>query len=447
MTIGKRFRWAILEDDRDWQGMLLRTVPSDLSPPMDAGSLSKLRDELARRPQHFISVDLNVPERNEEFSPHHVKNGLKFAIDLSNQRPLVRSAIYTAYSTTERGFQAGVAGVSDFIAKSHPGGSSPTALAPRDYIALVRALLLGGTRPNSDRSDPGYIRWALARATTCLPPSMALQCGAADAALGQGDWREAGRSIMQLREQVIHLAWAQASALCLAFKVDRATLLPNHFGGIAAVEDHLNRLWNALDRASYLGSWKGYITEQDEKGAWRSAGGAFLGDVRSLREIRNESSHFQREFSQTDYEQLQPAILALIDALAFWADNPLMNTVQIHPEDRRRLQFIRLSGARPWRLADILTTAEPVGEASTRRARVSVLHRDGRGERLVDLHPFVTMKSLPGQPPMPCLLIPPMANKAARWASLLDYTTVNLPLENAEVETLRGLFGNGLKWR
>jgi hypothetical protein len=327
---------------------------------------------------------------------------------------------------------AGRAGAAQYVEKSHPDGS-PDALSPADYMSLLQVLLCGGQRPHENHGDPGYVPWALEQATSCLPPFLAHHCGKIANALKQGDWGQAGLQLTKLREHVVTFAWAQAAALCRAFLIKSPPVPPGGFNGAFAVEKHLRQLWEALDQAGRLGAWKGYVSEQDETGRWRSAGGALFGDTYQLRWLRNEAAHLERPFSRADYEAEQPAILAIIDALAFWADNPLMNAVRTHPDDRRRLEFLRLSGQPPWSLADLVSTAQPQGEMRQRRERVHVLHRDARGEHLVDLHPFVTMKSVRGRDPLPCLLIPPQPGSPACWVSLLDYSRrTDLPVEEDE---------------
>ncbi len=106
MSAAKRFRWIVLEDDPDWEDLLAQEVPRALSSPVFVRSLSKLRDEMAKRPPHLLSLDQNVPERNEEPSPTTEENGLRFLIGIQASRPLVRTIIYTAYGKAARAYLA-----------------------------------------------------------------------------------------------------------------------------------------------------------------------------------------------------------------------------------------------------------------------------------------------------------------------------------------------------
>jgi hypothetical protein len=47
----------------------------------------------------------------------------------------------------------------------------------------------------------------------------------------------------------------------------------------------------------------------------------------------------------------------MIDALAFWADHPLMTNVKHHPSITGWLQFDRLAGPRPWPVVDLASSA------------------------------------------------------------------------------------------
>lgn len=430
MSAAKRFRWIVLEDDADWQDFLREKIPPNLSSPAFVGSLDSLLRELAKRPAHLLSLDQNVPEKDEGQAVTTQENGLRFLQQIQASRPLVRTAIYTGYPKSSRALLAGQAGAEEYIEKSYPHSpphspTSPEALAPCDYMNLLEVLLRGGIRPHTDRQDSGYVPWALERGTRFLPPFLALHCRKIANAVGRSAWEDAFRQLFMLREQAIIFAWAHAAALCRAFRIQNTFVPRNGFTGIVAVEKDLLRLWGALDDAKRLGVWKGYVSEQDETGKWRSTGGALFGDTQNLRHKRNEYYHAGLSFSRTDYEGEQTGILAIIDALAFWADNPLMIAVRNHKDHTGWLEFDRLAGNPPFPRAELVSTARLHGTMDQRQERIHVLHRDDLGEHLVDLHPFVTMKSLPRHEPLPCVLIPPQSGQKARWVSLLDYSVLS----------------------
>jgi CheY-like chemotaxis protein len=430
VSAAKRFRWIVLEDDADWQDFLREEIPQNLSSPAFVGSLDSLLRELAKRPAHLLSLDQNVPEKDEGQSMTTQENGLRFLEQIQASRPLVRTAIYTAYSKPRRAHLAGQAGAEEYIEKSFPRLSplsrpSPEALAPRDYMNLLGVLLQGGIRPHTNRQDSGYVPWALERGTRFLPPFLALHCRKIANAIGRSAWEDAFRQLFKLREQAIIFAWAHAAALCRAFRIQHTFVPREGFNGIVPVERDLLRLWEALNNAKRLGVWKGYVTEQDETGNWRSTGGALFGDTQNLRVMRNSYVHTNISFSRTDYELAQTGILAIIHALAFWADNPLMIAMKNHTDRTGWLEFDRLAGNPPFLRAELASTAIPQGTMDQRQERIHVLHRDDLGEHLVNLHPFVTMKSLPRREPLPCVLIPPQSGSKACWVSLLDYSLLS----------------------
>ena len=430
MSAAKRFRWIVLEDDREWQGFLWDAISPDLSSPAFVGSLDSLLRELAKRPAHLLSLDQNVPEKDEGQSVTTQENGLRFLEQIQASRPLVRTAIYTGYPKSRRGHRAGQAGAEEYIEKSFPGSlphspPSPEALEPRDYMDLLEVLLRGGIRPHTSRQDSGYVPWALERGTRFLPPFLALHCGKIANAVGRSGWEDAFRQLFKLREQAMNFEWAHAAALCRAFRIQNTFVPKGGFKNTLAVELDLLRLWEALDTGKRLGAWKGYVSEQDETGTWGSAGKALFRDTQNLRDMRNKHYHGTRHFSRQDYEAEQTGFLAIIDALAFWADNPLMIAVRNHKDRTGWLEFDRLAGNPPFPRAELVSTARLHGTMEQRQERIHVLHRDDSGEHLVDLHPFVTMKSLPGREPLPCVLIPPQSGQKARWVSLLDYSVLS----------------------
>lgn len=132
-------------------------------------------------------------------------------------------------------------------------------------------------------------------------------------------------------------------------------------------------------------------------------------------------------------------LLALVDGLAFWADQPLMHAVRVHPDDRSRLQFQKITGAAPWPVVDISSEATPRRDTDRRRS-IQVLHRVGDRERLIDLFPFASMVEQPGKTPVPALLVPGANGRVIRRSLVTGEEIPDIPLRSEEWDGLRSVF-------
>jgi CheY-like chemotaxis protein len=440
VSAAKRFRWIVLEDDENWRRLLQVCASKNLSSPVFVQSLGGLISELAQRPPHLISLDQHVPAQDGGVvSDMDKENGLRALEQIRASRPLVRTAIYTAYAKVDLAYRAGRTGADIYITKSVTTMQEPDGLSAADYMSLLEVLLQGGGQPHTNSKDPGYLHWALERGRSFLPPFLAFYCKNITILLNGDDWNSTFLQITKLREHIISFAWAHAAALCSAFQIKRTPVPQVGFTSISAVQKNLSELWKALDDAGRLGVWKGYVSDPDVESGWSGAGNALFNHTEMIRSLRNKYTHHEFNFSRDTYQQTQNGILAMIDALAFWADHPLMTNVKHHPSITGRLQFVQLAGPRPWPLVDLASSATLQGARAQSSERIHVLHRDDKGEHLVDLHPFVTMKSGANGGLLPCLLIPRLASNGPCWVSLLDYSRqTHLTVDAADAAVLNG---------
>ncbi len=442
MSAAQRFRWIVLEDNEGWRRLLRDSAPNDFSPPVFVQSVVGLKGALALRPPHLISLDQHVPlQDNPDMFDSDSEHGLRALMQIRASRPLVRTAMYTAYAKSDLAHRAGSIGADFYITKSDPNTPGPDNLSAASYMELLKVLLQGGAQPRTSTHDPGYLRWALERGRLFLPPFLASHCGNITNFLNLHDWQNAFQRITLLREHTIIFAWAHAAALCNALKIKRDPVPSSGFSGIMAVQNDLRELWNKLDDVGRLGVWKGYVSDPNGTVAWRGVGNALFRHSDFLRTQRNVSMHDNPDFSRPNYEakEVQNGILAMIDALAFWADHPLMTNVTYHPHIKSHLRFSRLAGQPPWLVEHLDSGATLKSASENTSERIHVLHRDGTGEHLVDLHPFVTMKEGAQGGLLPCLLTPRQSGPGPRWVSLLDYTTQHhLPVDAADAKALNG---------
>jgi ActR/RegA family two-component response regulator len=447
------YRWIVVEDDPDWQSYLkLASGQINLPQPTIAASRGEATRALEQRPFHLLSIDQRIPDNKGE--PAASLSGIDLLQDVVDTRPFIRKLVYTAHGEVEYANRTGRLGNTEYKEKA-VGKDNAKGLTPAAYARLVRVLLEGGERldladNDPNRHDPGYILWALGQGRTLLPPALARDCALAFRNGGTPpDWSHVGQGLFSLREHSVYLAWAQACAIGRHMKLPRSDLAPpSRLESMRDIEEHLRGIWQSLDQGRQLGSWKPYITAQNRVGEWLAPGDAYLSEVRPLREQRNIVAH-GGFFSEADFLAHASALLALIDALSFWADRPLMAAPQVHPDDPRRLKFTKIAGEGLFPSCDVPARVALPGSAAQRRLRVYMLHEtEASGQRrpeqhLIDLFPLISLKEVRGRPPLPCLMKPAGPGRAPMRVSLEDFTPVSLPPDQHEAQALLEMFGDG----
>lgn len=241
---------------------------------------------------------------------------------------------------------------------------------------------------------------------------------------------------LEIWESVLQLAFTQTLALCSHAKM---SLKATPDGTLANQEQLIRNAWPHLARLRFLSPWLHYIGRQDGPGE------PFLqGASKPLRDLRNELSHsFSRDNWATLVEQHQDALLFLIDALAFWVENPLLTRLQFHPMRRNWVQAQALLGdqlpfpIREFEVPDLTANELPAESIN----HVWLLWPQEGGTRVLDLDPFIVLESdQQGYPHIRLLSYP--ARQAGYWMyrSLRDGRLQARALSPAAQQTVQAVF-------
>lgn len=437
-----RYRALVVEDEKLWCDLFQSASATlDFAEFDYRKTADSARKAFAARPVHIASVDQNIPLVPNETAT--AEFGFELLEEVVLTRPFVRTLMYTVYGRPVYANRAGRLGGTEYFEKK-AAEHQQDALDVSSFFDLLKALTIGGRRPDNNKEEKGYIHWALARARDHLPGMVGSAAGRLhDAQEGGFDSDKASKALAALIERTTELAWAQACALA-------ATTKARPLRNLSAARDlsefllNLGVLWTALEDNGQLGVWSGYVTDSGRNGKWGEAGGRFTNAVTQLRNVRNRDTHGRIEaLSPVDLKNAAGDILALIDGLAYWADRPLMYGVRLHPDDRSRLQFQKIINASSWPLEDVISNASPIKNAD-RRTSIQFLHRVSQSEQLVDLFPFVSMVEQAGKPPTPALLLPRPSGFIRRSLTTGEEIP-NVALRGEERTAIKDFFGTG--WR
>jgi CheY-like chemotaxis protein len=433
------FRLLVVDDNEAWH--VGKSVEETSVPPARfAINKEQALAELEKRICHLVSVDQRLPDRPGEGVAAD-ESGLNLAVSIRQVYPLSRVVMLTGHGASSFANQLGRHQI-EYFEKTF-GEENSTRFGQRNYARLLGVLLRGGKRPFGE-DDPGYIVWAFGEGVHHLPPMLADPCGEIHECLLEKNWDKAGQELGVLRERTVRLAWAQACGLGLACGLPHEVFAGDLAAtGMRALERDTVAIWQRLDDIGLLGQWKKFVTAQRGDGIWAEAGEAFRMASESIGGRRNKAEHGEAVWTQDWIDKLTPQLIAFIDALAFWAGNPLMTGVVVHPDDRRRIAFDRIAGQGRFRPGDLQTDAQPGGRAADRKSRIHMLLRGQAGDRLIDLYPFLVMKSVDGQPPTPAMLMAPVGRgRPARYVSLRDCRELS-ELTKEEAQITDEIFGTG----
>jgi len=397
------YRILIVEDLKEWLDMFRLVAARETAANFDfRENVESAKKALAARPVHVASLDQNLPLLAGEMAAD--RYGFELLEEIVKERPLVRTLMYTKFGATFFGNRAGRLGGTEYFEKQQASDET-NGIDVIDYVKLMGILISGGKRRDGT-VERGYVHWALGRSRDQLPGMIGVQAGRLhDAWMGSFDSDKASKALSLLIERVAELAWAHASALALHCKV-KPLGVRYAPADLAALISDLESQFIVLGRDNHLGGWRGYITESDVSGGWGQPGGRLVRALNRLRNVRNRDAHGAIEaLSPLDLHDVSSDLLAVIDALAAWADRPLMYGTRNHPDDRSRLQYQKLVGTTSWPIADILSEALPLKTAD-RRVSIQFLHRSDGKDQLIDMFPFASMVERAGKPPVPALLLP-----------------------------------------
>ncbi|VFM94963.1 MAG: hypothetical protein BECKG1743D_GA0114223_100104 [Candidatus Kentron sp. G] len=394
-----QFRLLIIEDQKRWCRDMAESLWDILGTDSArywydwAEDATEAKEKVASNHYHFISIDQNIPERPGELVMSEIGQSLweRFA---KTQRFSFR-IVYTAYGETALGDDAVRTGKAEYWHKSMTGRTHRERAI---YSADGWAERIG------EILDREYIGHALRQAGEFLPPGMARIAGQIAESCRVGDKpdfevppeKEAIylKDCLVLWDLALHLAWVQAIALNQE-PYARTGMTVENSENPAVREADLLRLLPEIAKKDWLGAWAKYIGPGDPE-TREGAGGRFLEQASGpLRQLRDRLSNtFTFGSLQKEVQASCDSLLALLDALAFWADNPLFTHVRRQEEQEG------------WWLAETLRGGEqitrepiefevrvPAGMADIQENDVCIHWRGPEGEPLlVNLSPFVTVQ-------------------------------------------------------
>jgi len=431
-------RILVVEDDEEWT-KLFKIVSKKIGfleiefRADEQGALSYLEGH----PVHIVSLDQNIPLKQRETSISAA--GFTLLQEVVNTRPFARAFMYTAYGKTTLASRAGRLGGTEYFEKKSVEGQED-AIDVVDYFKLLETMAVGGARPDTGAKECGYIHWALGRGRDHLPGMLGTAAGHLRDAQEDGfDSAKASKALASLIERVCDLAYAQACALAVATD----TGLPRELSRPNTISESLKctkTIWKLLSDDSQLGAWHSYITASNPQKTPEPVGERFTGALDRLRNMRNKETHGHvQELSVVDLDDHDADLLALVDGLAYWADHPLLNSVRLHPDDRSRLQFLKIVGTSALPRGDVISKADLL-KNTERRTSIQFLHRVGDREFLVDMFPFASMAEQAGKTPVPGLLLP-RPNGFIRRSLATGEELGGIPVKDNEREAFRRIFG------
>ncbi|MBI3246732.1 MAG: hypothetical protein HYZ50_09515 [Deltaproteobacteria bacterium] len=433
------FNILVLEDSLDWQDSLKRALQATFQGSTAfsctlVDNANAARSLLTRNRYHFISLDQNVPDKEGEivFS----EASLTLCESLVEQNVVAPRVIYTAFGKVEYSNWAGRVGGTRYLEKGVDDAKKETYTAQK-WAALIKSDL-----------DNNYIPFALDLAGKCLPFSLAERACRAQAAYAAKTYETYMRLWLELWESALHLAFAQTLAIYSHSGISRGRT--SHYtpdGAPAGQEQFLEEVWPHLVRAGWLLPWVRYIsTGNKEGGSVRTGEGFLQGASVPLRKLRNEVSHsFSGEQWKAWVGEYREAVLFLIDALAFWIENPLMTGLQFHPTERQMVTGQAITGDQlpfPTRAIE-LPTLNKVPSDSNEHVYLPWRREENNNQVIdvLDLDPFIMLER-DRQGRLHLLLLSHPARERGQWLyrSLTDGRLQPRSLAGPALQTVRSVF-------
>nr|VFJ42340.1 MAG: hypothetical protein BECKFW1821A_GA0114235_1001101 [Candidatus Kentron sp. FW] len=394
-----QFRILVIEDQEKWYESMeesLRDILGSESARYHwdlAAHATAAKEKVATNHYHFISIDQNMSERpGEQVFPSAGRSlWERFA---KTQRFSFR-IVYTAYGEPALGADAVRTGKAECWEKSMTGRTHPErAIYSADgWAERIKEIL-----------DREYIGYALGQGGKFLPPGMARVARRMAGSCRVGEKpdfqvppeKESGylKDCLVLWESALHLAWAQAMALTQKQYADTGMIVTNS-ETLTNRETDLGRLLPEIAKQGWLGAWGKTIGSGDPE-TFEGAGNRFLVLAsHPLRQLRDRiSDTFTFDSLQEEVQSSRDPLLALLDALAFWADNPLL--IHVGPvkkeQDRWAAEALR-GGEQPVEQMEFDASA-PIETVHIPENNVFILWQGpGKEPTLVNLSPFVTVET------------------------------------------------------
>jgi ActR/RegA family two-component response regulator len=429
----------VIEDHSGWQGSLERALQATFQGANAVSwklmsNASAARSQLTRERHHFISIDQNIPEKDGEIVLS--ESGLNLCTSVVEQNIVAPRVIYTAFGKVEYSNWAGRIGGVRYLEKGADDTKEDTYTAQK-WAAFIKSEL-----------DNNYIPFALDLAGKCLPLSLAERARRAQAAYTAKIYETYMRLWLELWESALHLAFAQTLALYSHAKLPSGRPLNYTPDGTpAGQEQFIKEVWSRLAPADWMSPWARYISTGKKEGGSVGAGEGFLqGASIPLRKLRNDISHsFPGEQWEAWASEYREAVLFLIDALAFWIENPLLTRLQFHPTDRQVVVGQALMGDQlpfPTRTINVPTSElTRIPSGSTDHACLLWWRRGESESQVLDLDPFITLER-DRQGRSHLLLLSHPARERGQWfyRSLTDGRLQSRPLTDSALQTVRSVF-------
>ena len=380
----------MIEDEEEWASFMYDALKEQrkLQTGYDfkvhpARSASEARELIDSELFHVISIDQNIPDKiNEPVHPHF---GLELTEYLEVRRPFIRKLIYTAYSQIAHSNRAGRFGNTPYYEKSlsQHTDKEKNILSVTDWAAEMVKM-----------GKENRLKFVLQAGEKHLPSNLASLCRAALAS--ESHKIEIYKCYLNIWESALHLAWAQACAICV-----HAGIQPDIRAGhrdMGSLTRNLKHMIKALAAAGWLGHWPAYLG-RGAKGSGERIGARFIDHgCEPLREARNAYAH-NFENDEADPALLEAPMLVVMDGLSFWADNPVITDIQYHSTQRDRISFREVRGDRwPWPKGNALFPDLPRLPGHAREHLFIRWRRPDGSGTLIDLHPFACLENRKGEP-------------------------------------------------
>jgi CheY-like chemotaxis protein len=433
------FNILVIEDAPEVQDSLKRALQATFQGSTTfswklVSNVGTAQARLAGERHHFISIDQNIPDNDGEIVSS--ENGLNLCARIVEQNIVAPRVIYTAFGKVEYSNWVGRVGGTRYLEKGVDDTKKDTYTAQK-WATFIKSEL-----------ESNYIPFALDLAGKCLPLSLAERARRTQVAYAAKTYETYMRLWLELWESALHLAFAQTLALYSHAKLPSGRPLNYTPDGTpAGQEQFIKEVWSRLAPAGWMSPWARYISTGKKEGESVGAGEGFLqGASIPLRKLRNDISHsFPGEQWEAWVSEYREAVLFLIDALAFWIENPLLTRLQFHPTDRQVVVGQALMGDQfpfPTRTINIPTselTRIPSGSADH---ACLLWSRRGEGEsQVLDLDPFIILER-DRQGRLHLLLLSHPAREQGQWLyrSLTDGRLQPRPLTGPALQTVRSVF-------
>nr|VFJ50086.1 MAG: hypothetical protein BECKFW1821B_GA0114236_100635 [Candidatus Kentron sp. FW] len=394
-----QFRILVVEDQEKWYESMEESLEDILGGEPTryhwdlAFHATAAKEKVATEHYHFISIDQNLPERPGELVMSKI--GRSLWEQFSKTQRFSFRIVYTAYGEPALGANAIRTGKAEYWEKSMTGRTRPErAIYSADgWAERIREIL-----------DREYMGYALRQGGEFLPPGiarvtrrMAGSCRVEDSPDFQvPPEKELGylKDCLVLWESALHLAWAQAMALTQKQYADTGVVATNSETPTDREID-LGRLLPEIAKQGWLGAWGKTIGAGDPE-TFEGVGGRFLEQTSSpFRQLRDRLSNtFTLDSLQEEVQSSRDPLLTLLDALAFWADNPLLTHVRpVKKEQARWAAEALRGGEQPVEQMEFDASA-PIETVHIPENNVFIRWQGpGKEPTLVNLSPFVTVET------------------------------------------------------